>query len=73
MTYMCSSIRYLQRCSNYSFFRHGWPVPVPDAYGQPLPLTGPPFDPWTAPQDPTVAYRLVKEATDDVDEEEEVA
>jgi len=37
---------------------------------EPLPLTGPPFDLWAAPQDPSMTYRLVVEPTDDVDKNE---
>ena len=72
MSYVYSSIRYLQRCCDNSFFCHNWPVPIPDAYVQPLPLTEPPFDPWAAPQDPSEAYRPVVEPIIDIDEEEDV-
>jgi len=70
MSYVCSSIRYLQHCSDYSFSRHDCPVPVLDAYEQPLPLTSPPFDPWTAPQDPSMAFHPVAEPDDNDDEDE---
>ena len=53
------------------FCRHDWHVPLPDAYGQALPPTGPPFNPWTASQDPSVAYCPVAEPTDDNEEEED--
>ena len=71
MAYVCFSIRYLQRCEDYYFFTHDWPVSVSDAYGRPLTLTGPPFDPWMAPQDASMAYQLVVEPEEDVDEEED--
>ena len=71
MAYVCSSIRYLRRCEDYNFSRHDWHVPVPDAYGRPLFPTGPPFDPWMAPQDASMAYQLVVEHEEDVDKEED--
>ena len=71
MAYVCSSIRYLQYCEDYHFSRHDWPVLVSDAYGHPLPPTGPPFDPWMAPQDASMVYQPVAEPEEDVDEEED--
>ena len=65
MAYMCSSIRYLQRCEDYHFFRHDWPAPVPNAYGRP------PFDPWMAPQDASMAYQPVAKPEEDVDKEDD--
>ena len=71
MAYVCSFIRYLQHCEDYHFSRHDWHVPILDAYGRPLPLSGPPFDPWMAPQDSSVAYQSVAEPGKGVDEEED--
>ena len=71
MAYVCSSIRYLQRCEDYHFSKHDWPEPVPDAYERHLPPTGPSFDPWMAPQDASIAYQPVVEPEKDVDEEED--
>jgi len=68
--YVCSSIRYLQRCEDYHFSRHDWPVPVPNVYGHHLPPTGPPFDSWMAPQDASMAYQPVVELEEDVNEED---
>ena len=71
MAYVCSSIKYLQQCEDYHLFRNKWPVLVPDAYGRPLPLTGPPFDPWIAPQDASMAYQLVVKPEEVMDEEDD--
>ena len=70
IAYVCSSIRYLKHCEDYHFSRYNWLVPVPNAYGHPLPPTGPPFDPWMAPQD-SMVYQPVAEPEEDVDEEED--
>ena len=69
MAYVCSSIRYLQRCEDYHFSRHDWPISVPDTYGRPLPPTGPPLDPRMTPQDVSMAYQPVVEPEEDADEE----
>ena len=69
--YVCSSIRYLQRCEDYHFSKHDLTVPVPDAYGCPLPSTGPPFDPWMALQDASMTYQLVVKPKEDMNEEED--
>ena len=61
MVDLCSAIRCLQRSLDDFFSRRGWPLPVPNAYARPLPPTGPPFDPWMAPQDASMAYQPVAE------------
>ena len=71
MAYMCSSIRYLQRCEDYNFSRIDCSVPVSDANECPFSPNGPLFDPWTALQDSSVAYQLVADYEEDVDEEED--
>ena len=44
---------------------------MPNAYGRPLSLTGPPFDPWMAPHDASMAYQPVAEHEEDIDEEDD--
>ena len=59
MSYVCSSICYLQKCNDVGFFRNDWPIPIPDGHSQPLSATDPPFYPWVALPDASEVYRPV--------------
>jgi len=63
---MCSSIRYLQR-SGRSFSRNDWPILILDGFTQPLPATGPPFNPWVIPSDASEMNRSVLAPSGDPD------
>ena len=53
LTYICSSIRYLQTCVDESYGRHAWSISLSSGYAQPLPTSGPLFDPWVPPPAPS--------------------
>jgi len=55
LIYICSSILYLQTCVDESYGWHAWPVPLSSDFAQPLPIPGPPFDPWVPPPAPSEA------------------
>ena len=65
MPYVCSFIHYLQKCSDVSFSRNDWLIPIPDGYSQPLPATGPSFDLWVASPDASEVYRPVADPPED--------
>ena len=64
ISYMCSAIRYLQQC-NDSYSWQEWPLPLPYGYAQPLPPSGPLFDPWITPLDLSDVHRLIIDPQDD--------
>ena len=70
---MCSSIRYLQRSVDVSFFRNDWPILMPDGFTRSLSATGPPFNPWVIPSDASEMYHSVPAPPEDPDFQPEYA
>ena len=67
MSYVRSSIRYLQRCIDVGFSRNDQFIPLPDGYSRPLSITGPPLDPWVTPCNPSAVFRLMSAPLEDLD------
>jgi len=65
ISYICLSIFYLQQCNDYSYSKQECPRPVSYGYAQPLPSSGPSFDPCFTLFDLTDVYFPVIDPLDD--------
>lgn len=48
-SHFAAALRYIEDRFSYFYSQHDYPDPPYSEYSHPLPLTGPPFAPWTAP------------------------